>query len=83
MAVLSLPEFTPALRDRFGTDGYLPMPSLVPPETLLALVAEVERLEKLAVRRDFTMASMNHSPRHMTTLGGHVITGESELIPRS
>ncbi|MET9515799.1 hypothetical protein [Streptomyces sp. NPDC002994] len=46
-------------------------------------MAEVERLEKVAVRRDFTMASMNHSPRHMTTLGGHVITRESDLIPHS
>ncbi|WP_327358331.1 HalD/BesD family halogenase [Streptomyces sp. NBC_01304] len=80
--MLSLPEYTQALSDRFARDGYLPLPSLVPAGLLAALATEVGRLEKLAVRRDFAMASMDHSPRHMTTLGGHVIAQESELIPR-
>ncbi|MEJ8639733.1 HalD/BesD family halogenase [Streptomyces sp. MS2.AVA.5] len=80
--MLSLPDFTPALRDRFTVDGYLPLPGLVPPEALQVLDGEVRRLEKLAVRRDFAMECMDDSPRHMTTLGGHVIAQESEMISR-
>ncbi|MFF1415781.1 hypothetical protein ACFVX6_39435 [Streptomyces sp. NPDC058289] len=78
--MLSLPDFTPALHDRFATDGYLPLPALVSPDALSVLDGEVRRLEKLAVRRDFSMECMDDSPRHMTTLGGHVIAEESELI---
>ncbi|WP_030733279.1 hypothetical protein [Streptomyces sp. NRRL S-237] len=78
--MLSLPEFTTALHDRFTTDGYLPLPALVLPNALPVLDGEVRRLEKLAVRRDFTMECMNDSPRRMTALGGHVLAGESELI---
>jgi hypothetical protein len=81
MAVLSLPECTRAVRDRFATDGYLPLPSLIPSGTLPVLAREVRRLEGLALRRDFVMASMDSSPRHMTTLGGHVIARTSHLVP--
>ncbi|WP_433573583.1 HalD/BesD family halogenase [Streptomyces sp. CA-251247] len=77
--MLSLPDFTPVLRDRFTVDGYLPLPGLVPPDALQVLDGEVRRLEKLAVRRDFAMECMDDSPRHMTTLGGHVIAQESPL----
>lgn len=80
MAVLSLPDFTPDLRARLAADCYVPLPGLMRPDGLPALQDEVRRLEKLAVRRDFTMASMGYSPRHMTTLGGHLIAQESELI---
>ncbi|MFH8487821.1 HalD/BesD family halogenase [Streptomyces longisporoflavus] len=80
--MLSLPEYTRALRNRFAADGYLPLPALVPPETLPVLDSEVKRLGKLAVRRDFAMECMDRSPRHMTTLGGHAIARESELIPQ-
>ncbi|MFH8569454.1 hypothetical protein [Streptomyces sp. NPDC017993] len=80
MAVLSLPDFSPDLRARFAADCYVPLPQLVCPDGLSALRTEVRRLEKLAVRRDFSMASMGHSPRHMTTLGGHLIAEESKLI---
>ncbi|MFD4559722.1 hypothetical protein ACFWP5_36320 [Streptomyces sp. NPDC058469] len=82
MSVLSLPEYTCVLRDRFAADGYLPLPALVPPEVLPVLDSEVRRLGKLAVRRDFAMECTDRSPRHMTTLGGHVIARESELIPQ-
>lgn len=80
--MLSLPEYTPDLCDRFAADGYLPLPALMPPEALTALNDEARRLAALAVRRDFDMECTDHSPRHMTTLGGHVIARESELIPR-
>lgn len=79
--MLSLPEFTPALNDRFASDGYLPLPGLIPPDVLTSLDTEVRRLAKLAARRDFSMECMDGSPRHMTTLGGHTIARESRLIP--
>ncbi|MFD3684802.1 hypothetical protein ACFWTE_08310 [Nocardiopsis sp. NPDC058631] len=78
--MLSLPEYTPALRDRFAAHGYLPLPSLIPTGALPVLAHEVGRLEELAVRRDFAMASTDSSPRHMTTLGGHAIARHSRLI---
>ncbi|EPH40638.1 hypothetical protein ABT390_21575 [Streptomyces aurantiacus] len=80
--MLSLPEYTHALRDRFTADGYLPLPALMPPELLTVIDSEVRRLEKLSARRDFAMECTDHSPRHMTTLGGHVIAQESVLIPQ-
>ncbi|MEU9194562.1 HalD/BesD family halogenase [Streptomyces hundungensis] len=80
--MLSLPEYTRVLHHRFAADGYLPLPALVPPEVLPLLDGEVRRLRKLAVRRDFAMECTDRSPRHMTTLGGHVIARESELITR-
>lgn len=80
--VLFLPEYIPDLRDRFAADGYLPLPALMPPETLTSLADEARRLTALAVRRDFDMECTDHSPRHMTTLGGHVIARESALLPR-
>ncbi|MFH8411320.1 hypothetical protein ACH4FX_42170 [Streptomyces sp. NPDC018019] len=79
---LFLPEYTPVLRDRFAADGYLPLPALVPPEVLPVIDSEVRRLGKLAVRRDFSMECTDRSPRHMTTLGGHAIAQDSELIPQ-
>ncbi|OIJ89386.1 HalD/BesD family halogenase [Streptomyces monashensis] len=79
--MLFLPEYTRALSGRFSADGYLPLPGLLPP-ALRALRAEAARLERLAGRRDFAMECMDSSPRHMTTLGGHVIARESPLIMR-
>ncbi|MEV0322916.1 hypothetical protein ACIBKX_15305 [Streptomyces sp. NPDC050658] len=80
--MLSLPSYAPSSTARFAAEGYLRLRSLVPPRLLEELDREVERLEKLAVRRDFAMASMGDSPRHMTTLGGNAIARESVLIPR-
>ncbi|MEU5998284.1 hypothetical protein ABZ837_10680 [Streptomyces sp. NPDC047197] len=80
--MLSLPIPAPPLSDHFAAEGCLRLPSLVPPHLLEELTRDVERLEKLAVRRDFAMAATADSPRHMTTLGGHTIDRESTLIPR-
>ncbi|MEV6973186.1 hypothetical protein [Kitasatospora sp. NPDC093806] len=80
--VLSLPPYAPGLSERFRAEGYLPLPALLGPAALALLRAEVARLEKLATRRDLTMAYMDDSPRHMTTLGGHVIARHSGLIDR-
>ncbi|MWA09083.1 HalD/BesD family halogenase [Streptomyces sp. BA2] len=79
--MLSLPSNTPPLSDHFAAESYLRLPSLIPPPLLEELTREVDRLEKLALRRDFAMASTDGSPRHMTTLGGHTIDRESTLIP--
>ncbi|WP_327430423.1 HalD/BesD family halogenase [Streptomyces sp. NBC_01236] len=70
-----------ATRHRFHSDGYLPLPGLLTADGLDALREEARRLEGIARRRDFTMACMDGSPRHMTTLGGQVIARESRLIP--
>ncbi|MFD6891418.1 hypothetical protein [Streptomyces sp. NPDC059957] len=69
-------------RERFRHDGYLPLRGLLSEDGLAALQGGAGRLEQLARRRDFTMACMDDSPRHMTTLGGHVIAQESRLIPQ-
>ncbi|MFD9723615.1 hypothetical protein [Streptomyces sp. NPDC059072] len=80
--MLSLPPYTPDLRKRFQSDGYLPLPGLVNAAGVTRLRSEVARLEGLATRRDLTMTCMGDSPRHMTTVGGRVIAAESELITR-
>lgn len=80
MLVLKLPPRPDSLRDRFAADGYLPLPGLVSAEGLRVLREETARLEAAAVRRDFRMACMDDSPRHMTTLGGQQIAAQSTLI---
>ncbi|WP_432017763.1 HalD/BesD family halogenase [Streptomyces hydrogenans] len=66
--------------DRFARDGYLALPGLLTGEGLAVLGREATGLEAVARRRDFAMACMDDSPRHMTTLGGHVIGRASTLI---
>ncbi|MBX4179037.1 hypothetical protein K3A88_31460 [Streptomyces geysiriensis] len=65
---------------RFQADGYAPLPGLLTPDGLEKLRAEALRLAETGRRRDFTMACMDDSPRHMTTLGGHVIARHSPLV---
>ncbi|MGW0916813.1 HalD/BesD family halogenase [Streptomyces sp. NPDC002784] len=55
-------------------------PRLLTPDGLDELRAETQRLVAIARRRDFAMSCMDNSPRHMTTLGGHVIARESSLV---
>ncbi|WP_371524932.1 hypothetical protein OG302_01345 [Streptomyces sp. NBC_01283] len=78
--MISLPSYTEQARAHFVTHGYLPLPELLPPDSLSLLLAEMERVEKIATRRDFAMDCMNGSPRHMTTLGGRVIAEESPVV---
>ncbi|MEV7525177.1 hypothetical protein [Streptomyces sp. NPDC091371] len=66
---------------RFLAEGYLPLPDLLTPDGLDVLRGEARALEAAAQRRDFEMGCMDDSPRHMTTLGGHVIAEKSDLIP--
>ncbi|WP_432020942.1 HalD/BesD family halogenase [Streptomyces sp. 1222.5] len=74
------PAEAEAARSRFSTDGYALLPGLLTTEGLQVLRQEALRLEQDARRRDFRMASMGDSPRHMTTLGGQVIARESALV---
>ncbi|MFH8469959.1 hypothetical protein [Streptomyces sp. NPDC017991] len=67
---------------RLRTDGYAPLPRLLTPDGLQTLRTEAHRLAEIARRRDFTMVCTDSSPRHMTTLGGHVIERESALVRR-
>ncbi|MGW7071712.1 HalD/BesD family halogenase, partial [Streptomyces sp. NPDC054878] len=78
--VLTLPSQTAALAARFAKSGYLPLPGLLTRTGLTTLQEECDRLEVGARRRDFRMACMDNSPRHMTTLGGQHIAQESALI---
>ncbi|WP_405783164.1 hypothetical protein [Streptomyces sp. NBC_00859] len=72
---------TDSLTGRFAADGYLPLPDFLTADGLRVLRQEAGRLEREeAARRDFTMESMAHSPRHMTTVGGHRIAQESGVI---
>ncbi|QLY28337.1 hypothetical protein [Nocardia huaxiensis] len=71
-----------ALRDRFAIEGYAPLPELFDAASLAGLDSELTRLELACTRRDFRMACMDGSPRHMTTLGGQAIATGSALIPR-
>ncbi|MFK0236639.1 HalD/BesD family halogenase [Streptomyces vinaceus] len=73
------PDQAPAQLER---TGYVPLTGLLTAEGLALLRQEAARLEDIARRRDFSMACMDDSPRHMTTLGGQVIAAESELLPR-
>ncbi|MER7338845.1 hypothetical protein ABT403_13455 [Streptomyces sp. NPDC000075] len=66
---------------RLATDGYLPLPGLLTADGLTLLRQEAAALEALAGRRDFAMACMDDSPRHMTTLGGQIIAETSQTIP--
>lgn len=68
------------LRKLFTVEGYAPLPGFLTASGLDALRREVAHLESVATRRDFNMACMNDTPRHMTTVGGHVIADESPLI---
>jgi hypothetical protein len=70
-----------ALADTFDRDHYVRLPGLLTSEGLEALRAEAVHLEQFARRRDFLMESMENSPRHMTTIGGHTIVEHSSLIP--
>ena len=69
------------LRKAFQEVGYVPLPGFLTSESLAGLRREVVHLESIATRRDFTMECMSESPRHMTTVGGHIIARESTLIP--
>lgn len=77
----ALSRIAPDAGHRFAADGYLALPGLLTAEGLAMLRREADSLEALARRRDFAMACMDDSPRHMRTLGGHVIDEASELIP--
>ncbi|MGP3634330.1 HalD/BesD family halogenase [Streptomyces sp. 24-1644] len=80
MLVLTLPLHPQLLGALFAETGYLPLPGLLTRQGLDTLREEAGRLEAAATRRDFRMECMDDSPRHMTTLGGHHIARQSELI---
>jgi hypothetical protein len=69
------------LRQSFDEEQYVRLPSLLTARGLEIMRAEARRLEDHATRRDFLMESMDNSPRHMTTIGGHIIAEHSTLIP--
>lgn len=60
--------------------GYLPLPGLLTPPALAAMRHDVATLQARAKRRDFEMACMGGTPRHMTTLGGLEIAESAPAI---
>jgi hypothetical protein len=70
------------LRRAFADEGYVALHSFLSPSGLAILRREAADLRRYARRRDFLMASMNNSARHMTTIGGHMILRHSQVIPR-
>ncbi len=60
--------------EHFDRCGYLPLDGLVPEATLKLLRAEIDDLMPEARRKDFVMECMGGTPRHMTTLGGQIIS---------
>lgn len=65
---------------QFNRCGYLPLDGLVPESTLARLRSEIANLMPKARRKDFLMECMGSTPRHMTTLGGQIITDHAPGI---
>lgn len=65
----------------FAANGYVGLPEFLSPDGLELLDAEVARMASISRRRDFAMACMENSPRHMRTLGGRAIVETSSLLP--
>ncbi|MFH8982260.1 HalD/BesD family halogenase [Streptomyces varsoviensis] len=70
------------LRERFERDGYVKLPGVVRGARLGALRSETRRLERLARRRDFTVARADASPRRMATVCGQMIGALAPWVPR-
>lgn len=68
-------------RRAFQRDMYVRFPAFFRPQGLELLRAEVDRLRRLAIRRDLKMEGSGHTPRKMSTLGGHVVARYSTLVP--
>lgn len=66
--------------EHFDRCGYLPLDGLVPETTLRLLRSEIGGLMPQANRKDFVMKCMGGTPRHMTTLGGQIITEHAPAI---
>lgn len=78
----------PLLRDAgaehhetFVRDKYVRFPSFFQPHGFALLRQEADRLRRLAMRRDFQMEGSGGTPRHMSTLGGHLVAEYSSLVP--
>lgn len=65
---------------QFSENGYVPLPGFLSENALGAMKSVVEVLQAQAKRRDFDMACMGGTPRHMTTLGGVEIAESGPLI---
>lgn len=69
------------LSREFTQREYVKLPGFISDEGLQLLRSEVERMQSIARRRDFTMETMGSSPRHMVTVGGKGITEASGVLP--
>ncbi|MDH3299651.1 MAG: hypothetical protein OES24_04005 [Acidimicrobiia bacterium] len=64
----------------FDRCGYVPLPGLLPEETVAVLREEIAAVLPLSNRKDFVMECMDNTPRHMTTVSGLAIAERSPAI---
>lgn len=68
-------------REAFLRDHYVCLPAFFQASSFDLLRSEVDRLRRVAIRRDLKMAGSGDTLRKMSTLGGHVVGAYSSLIP--
>ncbi len=64
----------------FDRCGYVPLPGLLPENTVNTLQAEIAAMLPVSNRKDFLMECMDNTPRHMTTVSGLAIAERSPAI---
>jgi len=69
-------------RAHYRQHHFVKLPGFLQGLGFLWLGGEVKRLRDFAFRRDFEMACMGSSPRHMSTLSGDGIAALSTVIPQ-
>lgn len=68
-------------REQFRDQQYVRLSDFFKPEGFALLRQEVERLSRIAIRRDLKIADSGGSHRKMSTLGGDEVARLSSLIP--
>lgn len=80
-AELTQPDAGSGLRARFESEQHVHLPGFLSARGLERLRREAAFLDQHAIRKDFRMACMGGSPRHMRVLGADDIQGLSGLVP--
>lgn len=68
-------------RHAFLRHKYVRFPAFFQEQSFDMLRSEVDRLRRLAIRRDLKMEGSGNTLRKMSTLGGHVVGEYSTLVP--
>jgi hypothetical protein len=70
-----------AFKEILERDYYVHLPNFFEPATFSMLRQEIERLLEKKHRKDFLMEDTDNTPRHISTVGGVMVTENSTLIP--